>query len=137
MSTTARTVVKAALRMLRAIDVTEEPEADDLATGIENMNRMIHAWENDGIYIEYEDVEATDNMPFPNRDIDNIVYLLAARLAPEYGDELTPEVAVGAREAKATLQAQYGVQPESRPDLSITNRQSRYGNVYNIRNDGV
>lgn len=134
---TARAVIKGALRLIRAIDVTEEPEADDLATGLEIMNQMIHGWQSDGIYIEYEDVELTDVMPFPKSDIREIRYLLAADLASEYGNELTPEVAVGAREAKASLQAQYGIQPESRPDLSITNRQSRYGNVYNIRTDGV
>jgi len=134
---TARTVIKGALRLIRAIDVTEEPEADDLATGIEVMNQMIHGWQDEGIHIEYEDVELTDVMPFPKGDIKNIRYLLAADLAAEYGNELTPEVAVEARKSLATLQATYGIQPESRPDLSITNRQSRYGNVYNIRNDGV
>ena len=134
---TARTVIKGALRLIRAIDVTEEPEADDTTTGLEVMNQMIHGWQDEGIYIEYEDVELTDVMPFPKGDITHIRYLLASELAPEYGIELTPEVAVKAREAKATLQASYGIQPESRPDLSITNRQSRYGNVYNIRTDGV
>ena len=137
MSTTARTVIKGALRLIRAIDVTEEPQAEEIATGLEIMNQMIHGWENDGIYIEYEDIEATDDMPFPNRDIKHIRYLLAAEYSAEFGNELAPEVAVQAKEARAILQAQYGVQPESRPDLSITNRQSRYGNVYNIRSDGA
>ena len=135
--TTARTISKGALRLVRAIDVTEEPEADDLTTGLENMNQMIHGWANSGIHLNYENIELTDDLPFPDRDHENIKYLLAFRLAPEYGTELTPEVATMAREAKATLQAVYGVQLEARPDLSITDRQSRYGNVYNIKTDGV
>ncbi len=137
MTDTARDVIQTALRVIRAVDVTEDVTAEDLATGLSAMNNMIHAWENQGIYINYESIEATDEMPFPDRDIELIMYRLAYRLAPEYSLELTPEVALSARDALATLQAQYGIQTEARPDLSITDRQSRYGNVYNIRTDGV
>ena len=98
---------------------------------------MLHGLENEGIYLGYQDIEPTDDLPFPRRDHRNIIYLLAADLAAEYGNELTPEVATQAREAKQVLPAHYGVQPESRPDLSITDRLSRYGNVYNIKTDGV
>lgn len=135
--TTARTLIKGALRLIRVVDSTEEPEAEEMADALLAMNQMIHGWENEGIYTDYEDVKLTDDMPFPNRDLKHIRYLLAAELAAEWGRQMSPEVAVQAREGKETLQAHYGIQPESKPDLSIQNRLSRYGNVYNIKTDGV
>ena len=137
MATTARDVIYGALRLIRAMDPTETPEADEVATSLQALNAMMHGLESYGIYMDWEDIELTDNIPNPNRDIDPITFLLAARIAPEFGKELTPEVAVEARGAKAILQAWYGVTPASRPDLSITDRLSRYGNVYNIKTDSV
>ena len=98
---------------------------------------MMSGLEAHGIYMDWEDIALTDNIPNPDRDIRHITYLLAAEIAPEFGMELTPEVAVEARESKAILQAWYGITPASRPDLSITDRMSRYGNVYNIKTDSV
>ena len=137
MATTARNVIYRALRLIRAIDPTEAPQADESTTSLQALNEMMHGLENHGIYMDWEDIALTDNMPNPNRDIRPITYLLAAEIAPEFGMELTPEVAVEARGAKAILQAWYGITPASRPDLSITDRLSRYGNVYNIKTDSV
>ncbi len=135
--TTARDTIKGALKLIRAIDATEEMQPEDTADGLRVMNEMIHGLENKGIYLNYADIELTDDLPFPPRDHREIRYLLAADLAAEFGNELTPEVATSARQALQYMQAQYGVQPESRPDLSITNRLSRYGNVYNINKDAI
>ena len=137
MATTANDAIKRALRLIRAIDPTEEPEAEDGQTGIEALNQMAHNLEEDGIYLDFEDIQLTDDLPFPKRTVRSIIYLLAAELAPEYGKELTPEVAVEARASKKKLQAWYKRRIQSRPELAITNRLSRYGNVYNIKTDGV
>lgn len=135
--TTARDTIRGALRLIRAIDPTEDVRPEDANTGLVSLNEMIHGWKNVGIKLDYQDIEIGDNLPFPPEDHRNIRYLLAAEIAPEFGIELTPEVATEARQSLATLQAQYGTQPEARPDLSITDRLSRYGNVYNINSDAV
>lgn len=137
MSTTARNVIYRALRLIRAIDPTETPEAQEVTDSLQALNEMMHGLENHAIYMDWEDIALNDDMPNPNRDIRPITYLLAAEIAPEFGKDLTPEVAVEARGAKAILQAWYGITPQSRPDLSITDRLSRYGNVYNIKTDTV
>lgn len=137
MATTARNVIYRALRLIRAIDPTEIPEAQEVTDSLQAFNEMMHGLENHGIYMDWEDIDLTDTVTNPNRDIRPITYLLAAEIAPEFGKELTPEVAVEARGAKAILQAWYGVTLASRPDLSITDRLSRYGNVYNIKTDSV
>lgn len=134
---TARDVIRRSMRLIRAIDPTEEPQAEDFETGLTALNMMMHGFEDVGIYMDYENIEATDFLPTPNRDVRPIVYILAAEIAPEFGMELTPEVAVEARQALATLQAQYGIQPDSWPDRSIQNRLSRYGGSYDIRTDGI
>ncbi len=135
--TTARDTIRGALRLIRAIDPTEDLEADDAATGLFAMNQMIHSWDSEGAIINYSDIELTDELPFPKSDHRNIRYLLAVELAAEYSLELTPEVATSAENALESITSKYGIQPESRPDLSITNRLSRYGNVYNIKTDSV
>ncbi len=135
--TTARDTIRGALRLIRVIDSTEDVQAEDAADGLKTLNEMVHGWKNNGIFVDYQDIELGDEIPFPPRDHRNIRYLLAADLAAEFGTELTPEVATQARESFQMLQAHYGVQPEARPDLSITNRLSRYGNVYNIKSDSV
>jgi len=135
--TTARDTIRGALRLIRAVDVGEDVDAADIADGLTSLNEMLANWENQGILINYQPIELTDELPFPLRDHRDIRYCLALDLAAEFGNELTPEVAQQARESLQTIQAHYSEWPEARPDLSITNRLSRYGNVYNIKTDAV
>src|SRR3546814_9921080 len=91
--TTARVLITGSLRLLRVIADEEEPTASQLADGLSSLNDLLHSLKSHNADMAYQDITADDALPVPREHIRPIRYMLAAELAPEYGAQLTPEVA--------------------------------------------
>lgn len=126
--TTARVVLTGSLRLLRVIAAEETPEAVALEDGLEALNQLLHSLKSHNADLGYQDITLDDNLPVPPEHVRPIRYMMAAELAPEYGTQLTPEVAVIAREAMMTLQAYYGRQAVLAVDDAFQERSGR--NIY-------
>jgi hypothetical protein len=131
--TTARIVLTGALRLLRVIADEETPTASQLVDGLEALNQRLHSLKSHNADLAYQDITLDDDLPLPPEHTRPIKYLMAAELAPEYGTQMTPEVAVEAKEALPTLQAYFRRARKLRVDEGIHDRISRYD--YNINTD--
>ena len=132
---TARRVIQSALRLLSITDESEAASAEQASDGLEVLNDMLHGLQPRGADLDFRDIALTDEVPLPREHIEACKFLLAARLAPEYGTQLTPEVAVEAQRAEQIFQAAYRSVPTLRPDRGLRDRLHRYGNRYNITSD--
>lgn len=131
--TTARVVVTRSLKLLRVIAAEETPTASQMADGLDSLNDLLHSLKSHNADIDHQDLTADDDLPVPPEHIRPIKYLLASEMAPEYGTQLTPEVAVEAKAAMPTLQAYYRRTAKLRVDDGIHPRLGQAG--YDITRD--
>lgn len=129
--TTAATIVARALRLLRVIDPTEAPEAEDFDTARTALNGMMRRWEANGLALGWQDVEnPADELPAPPEAEQAIAFNLALVLRAEYGVSLDPDVVQMASDGLAEL----------RRDVLVANPLVMRNNLphcgrYNIRTD--
>ncbi|WP_337053994.1 hypothetical protein [Pseudoxanthomonas sp. USHLN014] len=126
-------IVGSALALLRVTDASEAPEAEDMATGISVLNMMAKTWEAGGYTIGWTPVANPDDdlASAPEAD-EALIYNLAVKLRPRYGQALEPDVVDQARRLKAdVLAAVFAANPMEMP-RGIPGWRSRY----NIRSDG-
>ena len=133
MTATARVVITDALYLLRVIAEEETPQATALTDGLRFLNRRLHALKTKNADLDYEDITLDDDIPVPVELEDAVTYYLAATLGAIWGKQLTPEVAVEAKEALPVLQAYYRRMAKLKVDGGIYNRLGRYS--YNINSD--
>jgi len=125
---TVLAVVTRALRLLRVVDPTETPQAEDVATAIAALNPMMTRWEANGISIGWSPVSSGDeDIPAPAEAEQAITFNLAATLRPEYGVAMDPEIYAIAEAGLADL----------RRDVAVANPMTwdRLGSRYNTRTD--
>lgn len=125
---TVLAVVTRALRLLRVVDPTETPQAEDVATAIAALNPMVARWEANGISIGWSPVSSGDeDLPAPAEAEQAITFNLAATLRPEYGVTMDPEIYAIAEAGLADL----------RRDVAVANPMTwnRCGSRYNTRTD--
>lgn len=75
-------------RAFRKIGVKAEDEnltADQAQAGVDALNMMVAAWPRMGIPAYMAPVEVGDDFPLDDWTHEAVVYCLAARLAPDYG----------------------------------------------------
>lgn len=109
MTTTPRTMITRALRQLGA-DPEEVPTATQMATGLEALNTMLHAWKGQGVDIGHSDFLVDDDMSaeLDPKFNEGTTALLAVALDPEYpGYTVAPPVILMAQQGWAALQAAY------------------------------
>lgn len=118
MATTVGNVIARALRLIRAVDANESPEALDIATSIEALNAMVRRWEANGLALGWSPVSnPSDALPAPDEAEEAIVYQLAIRIAPEYGKVPNPLVMEGAKDFLSMLLRDQAVATPMRPIL--------------------
>lgn len=114
-------VIRDSLLLLRVIDSTEAPEAEDSQDAIRSLNLMMTSLEAEGVSVGWSNVsKPDDDMPCPPENEEGIAYLLATRLRPKYGVTLDPDVVQGAQAGMAAMRAQVASADYSRvsyPDL--------------------
>ncbi len=124
-------IVTRALRVLRVVDATETPEAEDMASGIDALNDMMARWEADGVSLGWAPVEGpADELPAPTEAEEAIRLNLAIALRPEYGFELGQDVYMRAEAGLAALRRDV----LSANPLHMRTRQP-CASRYNIRTD--
>lgn len=125
-------IIVGALGLLRVVDSSEAPEAEDSKSAISALNSMMARWEASGYSVGWSPVSIPDeDMPSPIEADDAIIYNLALRLRPLYGATLDPDVVFEARRLKSDVLADtFAANPMSmEPGLPFCGR-------YNIRSDG-
>lgn len=118
MAITVGDAIKRSLRLIRAIDANEAPEAADMETAIEALNAMLRRWEANGLALGWVPVSnPSDDLPVPDEAHEAVVYQLALRIAPEYGKMPSPLVVDGASEFLNALRRDQAVATPIQPIL--------------------
>ena len=97
-------IVSRALRLLRVLDPTEAPEAEDFQTAADALNAIGRRLAANGLFAEWVAIDSPgDVLSASDNAEDALVFGLAARLRPEYGAELAPDVVATAQVALENL----------------------------------
>jgi hypothetical protein len=127
--TTALDIATRAYRKLGISGPGDTLTAEELAEGIDALNAMIHAWKLAGVDTTHADLSADDDFPLGPEYVEGTVYLLAARLSPDY---VTP-ASFDADDWFRKFQAAYMVidtvpmtQFERMPSQFVTAKRSRF-----------
>jgi hypothetical protein len=108
MATTAGDIIKRALRLARVIDAHTVMDANDAADALETLNAMLAEWHEAEIGLpDYSFTGLKDELASDAADREAIAYQLAARLAPEYGVELSTVVAAVAEGTMSRVRLRY------------------------------
>lgn len=102
--TTAATIVSRALRLLRVVDSSEAPEAEDFETARQALNGMLRRWEANGLALGWQDVDnPADELSIPAEAEQAVAFNLALMLRAEYGVSLDADVVEFAQEGLSEL----------------------------------
>ena len=105
---TAQDIINRALRLCKVIDAYSAPTAEDSADALDTLNAMLAEWHEADIGLpDYELAGLTAELATDAADREAIAYQLALRIAPEYGEDLTPAVYASAHEAMSRLRLRY------------------------------
>lgn len=110
--TTARDIVKRALRQIGMLASGEDPASEDANDVLAALNGMLSGWTMDGIRMNLPELALTDTVALPAGHIDGICFNLAITIAPEFGANVSPALATLADRGKQQLQRAYIYVPE-------------------------
>jgi hypothetical protein len=128
--TQAIDILRDALGHLRVQDADAPVQEVDARDGLRALNMMVRRWEANGLALGWSDVAAPeDALPLPAEAEEAVGYNLALRLASRYGVDVSPDIAVLARDGLSALRRDRMVAAPLSPDAG------EYGG-YNIRTDG-
>ena len=82
--TTMADIVTRAHRKLGVIGRGDPLQAEEAREGIDALNAMMHAWKLRGVDIEHSDLALTADFPLAPEYVEGTIYLLAARLSPDF-----------------------------------------------------
>jgi hypothetical protein len=77
-------IMERALRKIGVVSETEVMTGDQFTHAIETLNSMIHAWELEGVDLDWTDLTGNEDFPLAAKYHEGVVYLLADRLSPDY-----------------------------------------------------
>ena len=83
--TTANSAIQSALRLIGVVAKDETMDAQDAANSLLAMNQMMHGWKARGIDIGHYDYTLETEIALDEHFIEDLIYLLAVRLASDYG----------------------------------------------------
>ncbi|HED4877388.1 TPA: hypothetical protein R4K21_003207 [Stenotrophomonas maltophilia] len=130
---TVAEIVSGALGLLRVLDATEAPEAEDMETGISALNMMMVRWEANGYSVGWSPVSnPADVMPNVPEADEAIMYNLAVKLRPRYGVQIDADVFADASRLKSDVLADVFASSPMEMERGIPGWRCRY----NIRSDG-
>lgn len=130
---TVAEIVSGALGLLRVLDATEAPEAEDMETAISALNMMMVRWEANGYSVGWSPVSSpADVMPNVPEADEAIMYNLAVKLRPRYGVQIDADVFADASRLKSDVLADVFASSPMEMERGIPGWRCRY----NIRSDG-
>lgn len=83
--TTANSAITSALRLIGVVAKDEAMDAQDADNGLQAMNHMMHGWKARGVDVGHVDLALEGDIQLDDMFIEDLIYLLAVRLAGEYG----------------------------------------------------
>lgn len=108
---------------MSVVDNSTPIEAHEAANGLVALNDMLASWKSrnaDVTHVDYGDVSDTfETATLTAEYRDPVVYLLAEKMAPEYGVTLTLEAKLGAADAWRVIHANFMVVTEQVVDLGL------------------
>ncbi|MGB0507769.1 MAG: hypothetical protein ACPGGK_16400 [Pikeienuella sp.] len=126
---TVRDVIKRALRQSTVIDKYREPEAEEMAYGLDAINDMLSGWAAKGVdvahadYASVSDTFETDTLTAEYRG--DVTWCLASELATEYGLTLSAVAEARARDAWRTMQANFLISEDQKVDRGLNSMPSQ------------
>lgn len=81
---TVRDIVERAHKKMGVIGKGESMPADYLSDGVDALNEMLHGWKSMGVDVSHSDLSEADTFPLADEYKEGTIYMLAARLSPEY-----------------------------------------------------
>lgn len=125
--TTTGEIITLALRLIRVTASEETPTAAEMNDGLKTLNQLMLGLEAQGVNLGFSALTLNDIFPLEEKFHEPIRYLLAVRLAPEYGIDLTPETAIISQQGLSILQSSFSDVPLLKMDKGLRNRRSRFG----------
>jgi len=81
---TVREIISRSMRKIGLIGPREEAEAEEMAEALDAFNAMFHGWKLRGVDLTHTDVTLNDTFPLGQEYEEGTVFLLAARISPDY-----------------------------------------------------
>lgn len=114
---TARDIVERAYRKIGVVATDEAMTADQASVGVDALNMMMNGLVLDGIDVAWTDAELSDEFQMEPAFHEGLVYMLAARLAPDFSTPSFDDSAF-----KRRLAAAYIIIPDASIDPMLTRR---------------
>lgn len=92
MTTTARTIIKGALKDIGVLIAGEDPAAVDATDALESLNQMLAGWEISGIDYQHAPMSLDDALMLDDAHALTVRLKLAEALAALYGRPISPEL---------------------------------------------
>lgn len=122
MAITARQLIYKALRNIQVTASEETPTAAQAQDGLRDFNEMMHSLKRESIPLDWRTLALDDAVPLPEEDIRGFTAMLSIELAPGYGKEVDPAIAVIAERQRLMLQAVYKNLPSASFDEALLPR---------------
>lgn len=116
---TALDVLTRALRLAGILDAIETPAAEDGQAALAAMNGLMAGLELQGVRLGHVPLALADTVNLPLSHIEMLMWLLASRLAIEFGVAMRPELLPQIAAAEQALRATYFQVPEMAPDPAL------------------
>lgn len=130
MASVGSTVARA-LRLITVIDAQEDVNDKDFKTAVEALNALMVRIEADGLALGWYPVSnPSEELPVPPEAEMAVAYMLAVVVAPEYGKEASPTVAVMANDGLRALQRDRAVAEPITQQAVVPTTYSGYYNIY-------
>lgn len=124
--TTMRQTIYAALKRIQVTAAGEVPTSEEATDALERFNNMMHGLKIEGINLDWRTLTLDDDIPLLPEYIRGVEAMLALELAPEYGKEVDPAIAVIAERSRTLFQGVWNEVPDAVHDRGIQDRNSEF-----------
>lgn len=83
--TTVRSIIESAQRKIGVVAIDEPMTADQAEIGLSALNSMMFGWALYGVDITHTALTLGDNFPLAEKFVEGTIYMLARKLAPDFG----------------------------------------------------
>lgn len=122
---TARDIIKTALRYISVVPNGAVPSAVESNDALETLNDMVAGWQSQNIYTGAGTLSLDDDFPLDDRHIGAVKYMLAVRLAPEFGMDAPAKIQSLANSGWQLLFADYNGIEDLRVDVGLARMPSQ------------
>jgi hypothetical protein len=104
---TARDIIIGAMKLLNVLEANASPTAEEADDALVMLNDMCNAWTNDDLHTGFSTMDFDDEMPLAESHIGGVKAMLAVYMSDEYARDVSQNLVMRAKQAKALLRAEY------------------------------